>query len=261
MKAGLKEMAALGAALTLGCLLAPNCLGGQPVMTKDDDAAGRAQELAVQARQANKALAALKFTHPRNITNPYLPLASVKQDILEGKEDNQPTRVERTARPEVRKTFNIGKQTVEALVFEDRVYENGQLAEVALDYFAQDDGGTVYYLGEDVDEYKDGKVVGHEGAWLLGTHTQVPGVLFPAHPKVGDKFQSENVPNITREDDEVVSVSESVTVPIGTFQNCVKVKEKLSDGKTEFKYYAPGVGVVKEVPEEGELVLKSHVTK
>ena len=201
-----------------------------------------------------------RFSHPREITNPYLPLGSLKQDILEGKEGGKTMRVERTAKPNVCKTFKIGDQTVEAFAVEDRDFENGQLTEVTLDYFAQADDGTVYYVGEEVDEYKNGKIVGHEGAWLLGVHTQTPGILMPAHPKVGEKFRSEDVPKITTEEDAVVSVTESVRVPAGSFQNCVKVKEKLSEGAIEYKYYAQGVGVVKEVPEGGELLLKSHTT-
>jgi hypothetical protein len=206
----------------------------------------------------NRAQAATpRFSNPKEITNPCLPLASLKQDILE----NQSERVERTAKPDVRKTFKIGGQTVEALAVEDREYAGGKLAEVTLDYFAQDDDGTVYYLGEDVDEYRNGRVTGHSGAWLLGRDTQKPGVLMPAHPKVGDRFRSEDVPKITREADEVVSVSETVTVPAGTWTNCVKIREKASDGATEYKFYAPGIGCVKEVESDGELPLKSHASR
>ena len=85
--------------------------------------------------------------------------------------------------------------------------------------------------------------------------------MLPAHPKTSDKFQSENVPGITREDDEVVSISETVTVPAGTFHDCVKVKEHASDGATEFKLYAPGVGVIAEMDSEAGLLLTSHSTK
>lgn len=198
-----------------------------------------------------------KFSHPREITNPLLPLASLKQDILENKNEY----IERTAKPDLHKTFKIGDQTIEALVVEDREFADGKLAEVTLDYFAQDDDGIVYYLGEDVDEYKNNKVVGHSGAWLLGKDTQTPGVLMPAHPKVGDKFMSEDVPKITWEKDEVVSVSETVIVPAGTYKNCVKIKEVASDGSTEFKFYAPGIGCVKEAGSDGDLPLKSHTTK
>jgi hypothetical protein len=205
----------------------------------------------------NGSKAVPKFSHPRAITNPWLPLGTLTQDVLE----NEAERVERTVRPEHHKSFKIGDQTVEALAVEDREYEDGELKEVTLDYFAQADDGVVYYLGEDVDEFRHGKVVGHSGGWLLGRDTRQPGVLMPAQPKIGDKFRSEDVPGITREDDEVVSVSETVTVSTGTYQNCVKIKESPSDGKTEYKLYAPGVGCVKEIEGRDELPLKSHKTR
>jgi len=228
---------------------------GTLVETKHDDAEDAALERTVRA---TKVVAGVKFNHPRDITNPYLPLAYLKQDIIEGSEGGKKTRVERTAMPDKRKTFEMAGQQVEAFVVEDRAFENGELAEVAADYFAQDDNGTVYYLGEDVDEYDGGKLKGHDGSWLLGKDTQTPGVIFPAHPKVGDKFNSEDVSKEINERDEVISVSETVTVPAGTFANCVKTRESLGDGTTEYKYYAPGVGVVREVPPEGDELLKSH---
>jgi len=196
-----------------------------------------------------------KFSHPRDITNPYLPLASLNQDILENKNE----RVERTAKRDIHKTFSIGGQTVEALAVEDREFSKGGLSEVTLDYFAQSDDGTVYYLGEDVDEYKNGAISGHSGGWLLGKDTETPGVIMPAHPKHGDKFMFENVPKITWEKDEVVAVSETVTVTAGTYQNCVKIRESTSDG-VEYKYYAPGVGCIEEMETDGDLPLRSHST-
>jgi hypothetical protein len=201
-----------------------------------------------------------RFSHPRKITNPFLPLSSLKQDVLEGKEGKKSLRIERTAKPDVKKTFKLGDQTIAAFAVEDREFEDGALAEVTLDYFAQADDGTVYYLGEDVDEYRNGKVSGHSGAWLLGKDTQHPGVLMPAQPKIGDKFKSEDVPKITWEQDEVISLSETVTVPAGTYKNCLKIKEVLSDGAVEYKFYAAGVGCVKEMPEEGDVRLISHAT-
>jgi hypothetical protein len=234
---------------------------GKLANMKYDGAADKAQEDVAQAKKAAKAFAKVKFSHPREITNPYLPLASLKQDILEGKEGSKALRIERTIKPELRKTFKVGKQTVEVLVMEDREFESGKLSEITLDYFAQADDGAVYYLGEDVDEYKDGKVVGHSGAWLYGIQTKVPGLLMPASPRMGDKFRSEDVPKITTEDNEVMSLAEMVTVPAGTYQNCLKIKETLSDGVVEYKYYAKGVGCVRELPEGGDVVLRSHTTR
>jgi hypothetical protein len=233
---------------------------GKLANMKYDGAADKAQEDAAASKKAEKAFAKVKFSHPRHINNPYLPLASLKQDVLEGKEDSKELRIERTMKPDIRKTFKIGNQTVEVLVMEDREFENGKLSEVTLDYFAQADDATVYYLGENVDEYKDGKVVGHSGTWLYGKQTKVPGVLMPGNPKLGDKFRSEDVPKITTEDNEVISLSETVAVPAGTYQNCLKMKEVLSDGAVEYKYYAKGVGCIRELPEGGDVVLKSHTT-
>ncbi len=55
-------------------------------------------------------------------------------------------------------------------------------------------------------------------------------------------------------------MSETVTVPAGTFSNCVKIKETASDGDTEIKYYAPGVGCIEEIESAAALPLKSHTT-
>jgi hypothetical protein len=210
------------------------------------------------AWSANRPLDSLKFSNPRNITNPYLPLASLKQDILEGTEGGHKVRIERTAKREVNKTFTINGKPVESLAVEDREFKDGELEEVALDYFAQADDGTVLYLGEDVDEYKDGKVAGHSGAWLFGKDTQTPGVIMPTRPKVGATFKSEDVNKDIHEDDEVVSTSESVSVPAGKYSNCLKVKETLAEGDVEYKYFAFGIGCVREVPKDGNVVLKSH---
>jgi hypothetical protein len=85
--------------------------------------------------------------------------------------------------------------------------------------------------------------------------------MMPGRPQVGDKFRSEDVAPITTEDNEVLSVSETVAVPAGTYPECLKVKETLSDGTVEYKYYAKGVGCVREVPQGGDVLLKSHVVR
>jgi len=233
--------------LVLGCARGINC--------------GAADKGAEDGALTKKALEALTFSHPRDITNPFLPLKSLKQDVLEGKEGSKTIRIERTAKPDLHKAFKIGKQTVEALAIEDREFENGELSEVAMDYFAEADDGTVLYLGEDVDTYKNGKITGHEGAWMLGKDTKTPGVLMPGHPKVGDKFKSEDVNKDIHEEDEVISSSDTVTVPSGTYKNCLKIKEMLADGEIEYKYFASGVGCVREMPKDGDVLLKSHETR
>ena len=232
---------------------------GKLVETKSDDATDRAGEIYAAARAKRKPLAGKKFTHPLEINHSHLPLASLSRDVFEGKEGGKTIRFERKRMPGT-KTFTIAGKKVEALIFEDRVFKDGLIEEVAIDYFAQSDDGTVFYLGENVDDYENGKFKNHDGTWLLGEDTPNPGVMLPANPRVGDKFMTEDVSHLIHENDVVISVSETVTTPAGTFRNCVKVQETLADGEVEYKFYAPGVGVVKELPADGELLLISHET-
>lgn len=82
-------------------------------------------------------------------------------------------------------------------VVEEREEKNGQPLEVSRNYFAADQStGDVYYFGEDVDEYKDGKVVKHAGAWRAGEKDAQFGLLMPGQPKVGDRFYQERAPKV-----------------------------------------------------------------
>src|SRR5713226_7833173 len=73
--------------------------------------------------------AAPRFSNPTAITNKYLPLASLKEDILEGTEEGKSIRVERTMKPGT-KEFSIGGQTIQAAIMEDREIIDGELEEV-----------------------------------------------------------------------------------------------------------------------------------
>jgi hypothetical protein len=57
----------------------------------------------------------------------------------------------------------------------------------------------------------------------------------------------------------VLSLTETVTVPAGTFNDCVKTEDvnPLDAGAIEFKYYCPGIGFAKEEFEGGTLELIS----
>ena len=131
-------------------------------------------------------------------------------------------------------------------MIEDREFEDGELGERTLDYFAQDDRGTVWYLGEDVDKYENGKVVGHGGAWLYGKDTDKMGVEMPAHPRVGSRWRHEDVPGITYETDKAVAILDKATVRGKTYHDVLRVREHTRpDDEVEFKLYAPGVGNIR----------------
>ena len=57
---------------------------------------------------------------------------------------------------------------VTARVIRDTVTERGVPVEVTDDWFAQDKDGNVWYLGEYVTNYEDGKVADHAGSFEAG---------------------------------------------------------------------------------------------
>ena len=65
-------------------------------------------------------------------------------------------------------------------ILEERETKNGTLVEISRNFFATDrKTGDVYYFGEDVDNYKDGKVISHESAWRAGTGGARFGLMIP----------------------------------------------------------------------------------
>ena len=107
--------------------------------------------------------------------------------------------------------------------------------------------GDVYYFGEDVDNYKDGKVISHESAWRAGTGGARFGLMIPATPTVGQAFYQEIAPKVAMDRVEVVSTSATVKTPAGTFERCVHLRETTPlESDVSHKYYAPGIGLIKD---------------
>jgi hypothetical protein len=74
----------------------------------------------------------------------------------------------------------------------DNVYEPPKkLAEKTFDYYAQDDEGNVWYLGEDTKELLPGGKVDRSGSWLTGEDGAKPGLIMEADPRVPDAYRQE----------------------------------------------------------------------
>src|SRR2546421_1435210 len=112
---------------------------------------------------------------------------------------------------------------VETRVVEERETKNGQLIEVARNYFAiSRRTNDVFYFGEDVDMYKDGKVVNHDGSWLSGVNGAKFGLIMPGQPLLHAKYYQEVAPKIAMDRATIVSVTETVKTPAGGVKNWVK---------------------------------------
>ena len=194
------------------------------------------------------------------IDNPLHPLTPGDEWTYEGEEVDPDTGESFTTRVEVAVLSETDTVAgVEVVVVRDRAFEDGELVEETLDYYAQHKDGSVYYFGERVDNYEDGEVVNHDGSWLAGEGDNQPGIAMPAAPDVGAVFEQEKAPGIAEDRSTVLSAGETVTVPAGTFEGCIKTKdENPLDNATETKFFCPGVGFVREEFEEGDLSLVSH---
>ena len=147
-------------------------------------------------------------------------------------------------------------QTVRTRIVEELETADGELAEVSRNYFVECRGiGDVYYFGEDVDDYEDGEIVGHDGAWLAGQDDAEPGLIMPGGAfLLGARYFQEFAPGIAADRAEHVDNDLEVEVPAGEFDDCVEIAETTPLDPTEFseKIYCPGIGLV--VDDDLELV-------
>ncbi len=137
---------------------------------------------------------------------------------------------------------------VETRVVEEREEKNGQLVEVSRNYFAIDKTtNDLYYFGEDVDIYKGGKIVSHDGAWLSGVNGATFGMMMPGKPQQGDKFYQEHAPQRAMDRCEIIATDAHLKTPAGEFKGCLHVRETSAiESGTSDKLYAPGVGLIQD---------------
>ena len=135
---------------------------------------------------------------------------------------------------------------VQTTVAWDRVWLNDVLIEDTRDWYAQDREGNVWYFGEDVDNYENGTLKDHAGAWEAGVDGAKPGIIMRANPKVGDSYRQEYYPRKAEDMGDVVALTAEVSVPYGTFNNCLQTRDwsAIDTSTNEYKYYCPAVGFV-----------------
>ena len=177
------------------------------------------------------------------IDNPYLPYVPGTKWVYEGEDDGEHERVEVEVLEETREIEGIT-----ATVVRDTVYVDGELAEDTYDWFAQDEDGNVWYLGEDTHEYEDGKAVNAEGAWEYGKDGALPGIVMPADPTVGDAYRQEYYEGEAEDMAEVLEVGVAVEIELGSYDDVLVTEDwnPLEPEVIEEKSYAPGVGLILE---------------
>jgi hypothetical protein len=142
---------------------------------------------------------------------------------------------------------------VKCVVVDDRVFDGGKLTEQTYDWYAQDKKGNVWYFGEDSKELKNGKVTSTGGSWESGKNGAKPGIIMPANPKVGKTYRQEYEKGVAEDMAKALKLDGSTKVPYGSFNNVLVTDEwtPLEPNVAEHKYYAAGVGDVKEIATKG----------
>ncbi len=154
-------------------------------------------------------------------------------------------------------------QGIHATQVRDTVLLNNEVKEDTTDWYAQDDRGNVWYLGEDTAEYENGQVVSTAGTWLAGVKGAVPGLIMPGNSRPGDIYRQEYLKGEAEDMGAVMSLTAPATTPYAVFAKTMMSADYNSLKKLlEYKFYAPGVGLIRsdsvDEPITSQLVSISH---
>jgi hypothetical protein len=236
----LKAAAVVGALIAALAITA--CGGGS------NAGSGSTQTLPQGSEPAN--LNPADFT--TQIDNPYWPMQPGSRWVYR---ETDTTGTREKAVVEVTNQTKTIANGVEARVIRDTVTENGKPVEITDDWYAQDQEGNIWYLGEAVRNYKNGKVVDHAGSFEAGVDGAQAGIAMPANPEPGLSYRQEYYKGVAEDEGAVVTVGqEQVQVPYGHFDTGVLMTRDLvpTEPKVqELKFYAKGVGPLLSVHTDG----------
>ena len=200
------------------------------------------------------------FTHPQQ--NSYYPLKPGTVERYRGTDGGKPFH-ERVTVTHHRKSI----EGVRAHVVLDVLRRaDGSLAEKTRDWYAPDNDGNVWYLGEATATYDHaGNVKSRGGSWEAGAHGAVAGLIMPANPHPTDAYRQEYRRGHAEDQAWIVQAHAKLDVPYGHVDDVVRSFEwsRLERDVVSVKFYGPGLGIVSERDltggsEKFELVSVSH---
>jgi len=173
------------------------------------------------------------------ITNPYFPLIPGTTFVYEGQTSQGLSHTDFIVTNNTKVILGVTCTEVH-----DVVKLNGEVVEDTLDWFAQDKDGNVWYFGENTHELEGGLITTIDGTFTAGVNSAKPGIIMKAHPAIGDFYRQEFDLDNAEDYADVTGLTETVNVPYGSFNNCLKTSETtpLEPDLLEDKYYCTGVG-------------------
>ncbi len=208
-------------------------------------AAGLSSSTAAQSCTQLEDFDADGFPRRPEIDNRYLPMVPGTRTILEGEVDGVPHRVEFTV-TDLTKVVD----DVRVLVIWDTDTSEGQLEESELSFFAQDEDGNVWNLGEYPEEYDGHRFAGAPSTWISGEEGAEAGIHMQARPLVRPRQYVQGfAPAIDFLDcAQVVEKGQETCVEAGCFDNVLVTHETnllVPEDGIQSKYHAPGLGIIR----------------
>ena len=175
------------------------------------------------------------------VDNPYFPLTPGTTYRYADKTSTETLVIEVTSRT---KTI-MGVRTIEVV---ETGAVDGQTVEISTNWFAQDRDGNVWYFGESTQDFVNGSPGSTAGSWEAGVNGAQPGIIMKAQPQPGDTYFQEHAPGVAEDMATVQQVGLVENTALRSFSGVVKTKEwnPLESGGVEFKYYASGIGLIRE---------------
>ena len=176
--------------------------------------------------------------------NPFFILEPNYQLVLAGGDASEAAEVTITVLNETREVNGT-----ETRVLEERETVDGELVEISRNFFAIcEETNSVFYFGEEVDDYQNGNIISHEGAWLAGEDVNRAGVIMPGTILLGARYYQEIAPNVALDRAEIIDMGQVIQTPAGDFIDTLITRETnpFEPNVAELKYYAAGIGLIQE---------------
>jgi len=199
-------------------------------------------DLPLAPSSARRDLVAAPFNDPTAVDNPLFPISDLHSAILNGHVDGKVFHTETTLLPFTKIIEWTPGQCVRVLVSQYMAFLDGNLQETAIDLYAQADDGSVWYLGEDVNDYSaNGFIVTTEGTWQAGIDGPF-AMIMPSDPQVGDAHRAENIPGNSFEEVHISKIDQTFDGPSGPVSGGIVATEIHQDAAPSDKLFAPGYG-------------------
>ena len=184
---------------------------------------------------------------PSVIDNEWLPLTPGMRLVYKGTTNEEDELLSHTV---ILTVTDLVKEIdgVLTLVAWDQDFADGELVETELAFYAQDDDGTVWRMGEYPEEYEDGELV-EAPAWLAGLADAKAGMAMLADPQLGSRSYSQGWgPDVDFIDRALIEeVGADVCISLDCYANVLVIAEFNVEEPNSFqlKYFAPGVGNIR----------------